>query len=73
MTEVRIANAQIQEQIQDQIHEVGESIGQKLDMDVLKRFTGQDYEEIMDKLNGINSRMEAIENKIDALSKSKKK
>lgn len=65
--------AHIQEQIQEQIHEVGESIGQKLDIDVLKRFTGQDYEEIMDKLNGINSRMEAIENKIDALSKSKKK
>ena len=65
--------AQIQEQIQEQIHEVGESIGQKLDIDVLKRFTGQDYEEIMSKLDQIDNRMANIESRLDAISKPKKK
>ena len=63
----------LQEQIQEQIHEVGESIGQKLDMDVLKRFTGQDYEEIMSKLDQINERIGNIESRLDTISKAKKK
>ena len=65
--------AQLQEQIQEQIHEVQESIGQKLDIDVLKRFSGQDNEEILKKLDDLTNRMDTMEEKIDALSKSRKK
>ena len=63
----------LQEQIQEQIQEVQESIGQKLDIDVLKRFSGQDSEEIMKKLDDLSSKMNVMEEKLDALSKSRKK
>ena len=64
---------QLQEQIQEQIHEVQESIGQKLDIDVIKRFTGQDHDEVIQRLDDLTQKMNVIEAKLDALSTSKKK
>ena len=64
--------AQLQQQIQEQIHDVGDSIGQKLDLDLFKKFTGQENKEIMEKLNSLETTISDLSKKVDKLNKKTK-
>jgi DNA repair ATPase RecN len=63
--------ANIQQQIHDQIQDVGDSIGEKFDLDVLKRFTGQD-EEILQKLSAITEELSALRKQVKSIEKKLK-
>ena len=61
--------AQLQQQIQEQIQDVGDSIGQKLDIDLFKKFTGQENSQVLEKLGELESQLRILNEKVDALNK----
>ncbi|MBL0024409.1 MAG: hypothetical protein IPO98_05025 [Saprospiraceae bacterium] len=67
----------LQDQIQEQIHQISDAIGQKLEDTIgskieLDNILPASKAEIIDKLDQLTSRLEAIESKLDKLKSTKK-
>ena len=60
------------EQFQTQINQVGESIGQKLEMDTWRTSTKADAKNIMQLLEQLSNNVNSLNEKVDQLSKKSK-
>lgn len=58
--------------IQEQISQVGEDLGQRLEIDEWRGASKSDFRSIMDSLDKVTSELAALNKKVDRLSKSKK-
>ena len=54
-------------QFRDQITDVGEEIGQKLEIDTWRAATKSDYKNVMDELGRISEALSDINSKLDSL------
>ncbi len=58
--------------IQEQISQVGEDIGQRLEIDEWRGATKSDFKSIMETLENVTTQLHTLNKKVDQLSKNKK-
>ncbi|MEN0006593.1 MAG: hypothetical protein AAF798_20740 [Bacteroidota bacterium] len=61
--------AQFQDQLQDQIHQIQDDISQKLELDSWLRASKADYKQVMQKLDVLSGELNALNSKMEKLSK----
>jgi len=59
-------------QLQEQMAQVGEDIGQKLEIDEWRRASKSDFKHIMESLQKVTSDIAALHDKVDAITTKKK-
>ena len=59
-------------QIQEQISQVGEDIGQRLEIDDWRGVKKSDYNDLKDALQQVTTQLASLHDKVDKLNKKKK-
>lgn len=63
--------AQFQDQLQEQFHQLGDAIGQKIDIDDILGSSKSDSRKILQLLSQLTEKVEALNEKVDVLAKKK--
>lgn len=61
--------AQIQEQIQEQIHQVGDALGQRLEIDEWRGASKSDLKSVLKALEQLTEQVDQLHTKVDGLTK----